>query len=224
MKKVLMLVLAVLGLAAMKPASVEALFGFGNSGCGGCCECGSVYVGPIVGANWLQTSKKKNHHHSDSDEEFFDRRDVEFDTGYNVGGFIGYHFCSGLDLEAEFIYRFNELKRKRECFEDSSFRTKGDFRSMSYMVNAIYEINLRNCGCSSVVPYIGVGIGYAQQELKIFSCKFKEDGFAWQVLAGLGYKINNCFDVALDYHFNQGRTHRIYNHSLSLAAAYHFSL
>lgn len=225
MKKILMLLLTVVGIAST-PSLVEANLFNG----------GSAYIGPIVGANWLQTNNSK-HHHSDSD---FGRR-LDFETGYAVGGFVGYQFCGGFDVEAEFIYRHNELKSRRECDDFSSFRLKGSFQSMSYMLNGIYDINLSNCGCClPIFPYVGVGIGYAQQELKLCSCKFKNNGFAWQVLAGIGYKINCNFDVALDYHFNEctsrrgGHHHsdssdnfrgpRVYNHSLSLAAAYHFSL
>lgn len=208
MKKILTLLSAVAGLMAITPSTVEA------NGC--------FYVGPIGGANWLQTDKKDRH----GNDECGDR--IEFETGYNVGGFVGYHFCFGLNVEAEIIYRHNDLKRRHHgsSYSDSygSSNSKVNFQSVSYMANVIYDISLPSCWCMPIFPYVGAGIGYAQQELRVWDFKKKENGFAWQVLAGIGYQINPNFDIALDYHFNEGRTRRIYNHSLSLAAAYKFSL
>lgn len=203
MKKTLALLSAAIGLATIAPAAAEA-------------NGGAFYVGPIGGANWLQTESK---HHNGGE--------VKFDTGYNVGGFVGYHFCFGLNLEAEFIYRFNKLKSVRVFNEEETIRPKGNFHSMSYMVNAIYDVSLPSCWCIPIFPYVGVGIGYAQQELEVghhHEFKFKKNGFAWQVLAGIGYSVTQNIDVAIDYHFNMGRATRLYNHSLSLAAAYKFNL
>lgn len=213
MKKIVMILSAVAGLAAFTPKAVEAA----NQG---------FYVGALGGVNFLQTSKGGHHHRHDGDGDGErgrgGRREIEFDVGYDVGGFIGYEFCSGLAVEAEFTYRHNDISKIKFCGEH--FKSRGHFESMSYMANVIYEINLSRCWCMPITPYIGGGVGYAQQRLKLGHCfgEGKKNGFAWQVIAGIGYDFSRCFDIALDYRFNKGRAERIYNHSLSLAFAYHF--
>lgn len=212
MNKLVMLLLAVAGLTAFAPNAIEARQGY--------------YVGVLGGANFLQTSKH-------------DGVEFEFDTGYDVGGFLGYEFCGGFAVEAEFTYRHNELRKVK--FDCESVKAHGHFNSMSYMANVIYNWDLSRCWCIPVTPYLGAGIGYAQQKLSYPSedesdcgcestcedtCKDKNDnkknGFAWQIIAGIGYKISPCFDIALDYRFNEGQQRRFYNHSLGVLAAYHF--
>jgi len=207
MKKIVTLLAVVVGLTSFMPKA-EAHAGF--------------YIGPLGGANWLQTNKKSHHHDGSSEEDFGSNLEVDFNTGYYVGGFLGYEFCSGLSVEAEFTYRHNTI-RKIKAF-DESFKAHGKFWSMSYMANVLYDIHLNRWLCLPITPYIGAGIGYEQQRLKLgrFHGEGKKNGFAWQVLAGIGYDITPCFDVALDYRFNEGRARRIYNHSLGVRADYVF--
>lgn len=201
MKKFLTILSTVFCMGALAPTAAEAGDGF--------------YAGAIGGANWLQANKHRGFQ-------------LEFDTGYNVGGFVGYEFCWGLAVEAEFTYRHNTLRKVK--FESTSFKPHGHLNSMSYMANFIYEFNLSHCWCVPLFPYLGAGLGYEHQQLKLGHCSSSsssnsgnsKNGFGWQILAGIGYVVNCHFDVALDYHFNKGRANRLYNHSLSLAAAYHF--
>lgn len=178
------------------------------------------YVGGFGGANWLQTNRK--HHHGDG--EFHHK----FRTGYVAGGSVGYKWCQGYRLEGEIAYRRNQLKKSEITGFDESAR--GHFQSISYMANALYDMELGgwNCCAIDVVPYVGVGIGYSTQKLKLdhhsfsFEGKNKKNGFAWQLIAGLGYEISCNTDLALEYRFHVGHAKHLYNHALDLAVRYHF--
>lgn len=175
------------------------------------------YAGAFAGANFLQTNKR---HHVD----------VDFDTGYAVGLIGGYSWCNGLRAEGEITYRYNKLKSVK--FFDERFHVKGHLHSWSYMVNGFYDFQIGSCW--NIVPYIGAGIGYSNQELKLGHRGSssssdetrrhhgKKNGFAWQVLAGLTYVIDCHWDASLEYIFHRGRANNIYDHSLGLAGRYHF--
>lgn len=218
MKKVLALVAAAAALVSFNPVQAEPTEGF--------------YVGGLAGGNFLQTSKKHGRH-------------AEFKTGYDVGGLIGYELCDGIRLEGEFTYRHNCLKSlkfsHRRFSGDRRSNHKGNFRSMSYMANIIYDIPLSCQPCGwDFFPYVGAGIGYSSQRFSSHHChddefdgdfdfrfrrrhnNHKKNGFAWQVIAGLGYEIDACTDIALEYRFNKGRLENFYNHSLNVALRYHF--
>ncbi len=205
MKKVLALVAAAAALVSFNPVQAEPTEGF--------------YVGGLAGGNFLQTSKRSG-------------VDYDFRAGYDVGGFVGYELCDGFRLEGEFTYRHNSLKSVK--FGSSSFNSSGHYHSMSYMANLIYDIPMcwQPCGWE-IFPYVGAGIGYSNEKVKFshhveteteftFSSHKKENGFAWQVIAGLGYEIDQCTDVALEYRFHKGQLEKIYNHSLNVALRYHF--
>lgn len=209
------------------------------------------YVEAFGGANWIQTNKNANKHRGSSDESFDGstsgrkqkKHKLEFDTGYIVGGAIGYRLCNGLRFEGEVSYRRNQLKKfkdnKDQHYACQDHKSRGHFQSISYMANLLYDFDLSawDCccwnPCYEIVPYLGVGIGYDNQKFKrsqdehfdVSGRRHKNDdknGFAWQVIVGLGYEIDCNADVALEYRFHQGREERLYNHSLDLAAKYHF--
>ncbi len=191
-----------------------------------------MYAGGFVGANFIQFSNKKH------------RPKVEFDTGVAVAGFGGYRFCGGLRAEVEVAYRYNRIRKI--SFHDFSIsddasvsssgrrhKSRGNLNQWSGMVNGLYDIPVGwDCCSNSIVPYVGVGIGYAHQEykngrnLEFDGChksdRTKKYGFAWQVLAGLTYVIDCHFDASLEYRFFKGNANRIYNHAVGVTGKYHF--
>lgn len=217
MKKLYMALAALVCLAALKAAPASAN------------QQEGMYAGAFVGANFIQFSKKKH------------RPKVEFDTGVAVAGFGGYRFCGGFRLEAEVAYRYNKIRKIK--FHDFSIsdssgsgrrhRNRGNLNQWTGMVNALYDIPVGwDCCSNSIVPYVGVGIGYSHQEYKSGSNRrheehrhrrnTKENGFAWQVLAGLTYVIDCHFDASLEYRFLKGRATHIYNHAIGVTGKYHF--
>ena len=121
--------------------------------------------------------------------------------GFLVAG--GYTLASGLRAELELGYREYDF--------DPEGRTsiKGQFSTLSFMANGIYSFDL-----SSFRPYAGVGIGLAQNSADVDPTIFEIDGnrelvqgtgeanvFAYQGLAGIGYKVSDWTEVLLGYRY-----------------------
>ncbi len=128
------------------------------------------YAGVFGGANWLEINNK----HASAD----------FDTGYVVGGAIGYRWCGGLRTEFEVAYRNNEIKKAHlknrnhssdSCSDYSDYysysdcsdystrreRLKGHLDTVTYMFNGFYDYQFE---CTPWKAYVGAGIGYANQK------------------------------------------------------------
>lgn len=119
-----------------------------------------------------------------------------FKPGLIVGGYVGYNFCGDFRAEGELSYRYNKINSIKIKHFDRA-HVKGHLDTWSFMANGYYNIDM--CWC--VVPYIGAGIGYDITQVK--SCKGRkskdENGFAWQVIAGGLYPIDDCFEIGLEY-------------------------
>ncbi|MDT8333605.1 OmpA family protein [Roseomonas gilardii] len=90
----------------------------------------------------------------------------EIRTDFNLGwaglGSVGWGFGNGLRLEIEGNYRSNDLDR----YTIAGYRlprAKGSAETYGVMANAYYDFDLSSYGISSsaLMPYIGVGVGYA---------------------------------------------------------------
>ncbi|MFT3810941.1 MAG: OmpA family protein [Micropepsaceae bacterium] len=94
-----------------------------------------TYVGLAAGANWLK------------DYDFFRGKQLESDTGYYVGGFVGYKWDNGIRAEFEASFRENVWDR-------SGF-TVFDHRALSGMVNVLYDLDVGE----GMALSLGGGIG-----------------------------------------------------------------
>ncbi|MGK5594476.1 MAG: outer membrane protein [Parachlamydiaceae bacterium] len=173
-------------LAFVLPTAVSAL------------DVEGFYVGALGGANFLETSKR----HAEK---------AKFKTGYAAGGMIGYRWCNGLRLEGEVSYRHNKIKSFK--FGSTMHHPGGHARTWSYLANALYDFSDWSYWC--ITPYVGVGIGYGQQRLKVGSHDSfhrHKNGFAWQAIAGISYPIWDAAEIAVEYRFLKGQVRRAYNH------------
>lgn len=207
MKKIILSLLASMLLCAAVQAQTET--------CSDCCDwCNDdcydsnvFYAGFFGGANFLQTQKQ-------------DGIKYDYQTGYVLSGSLGYLWCYGLRLEAEYAYRRNSLNKVH--FFGRSFRIHGHFQSSSYMANLLWDLPLEmwGCQCWRLRPFIGGGIGYDIQRINTHNegLVFKETkrDFAWQVIAGLEYPLFCNTDISLEYKFHKGGFNHIYNHSLGI--------
>jgi OOP family OmpA-OmpF porin len=209
MKKLIALVMATLALTSLQADPWEGFYVEGHGG-----------------ANFVHAGKRSGLRH-------------DFDTGYYVGGALGYRLCSGFRFEGEVTYRHNKIHRVRfddvtDVTDSIRVRGRGHLTSVSYMANLLYEIDTScwDCcwSCGEIVPYFGAGIGYSQQRFRFCSrdplvrdrFNDRENGFAWQIIAGLGYEFSPCADISIEYRFHKGHAERIYNHGVGVAAKYHF--
>lgn len=150
----------------------------------------AAYVGGLAGVNFAQ------YHKNDVK--------VTFEPGLVAGGLIGYRWCGGFRAEAEVDYRWNRIKSvKLKHVETEKKKAKGNLTTWSFMANGLYEIPV---GCFCITPIIGAGIGYDATKLK--ACRGKKlgdkNGFAWQLIAGGLYPIDECIELGLEYRYHRG--------------------
>lgn len=150
-------------------------------------ECG-VYVSAFGGANWLSQHSKKHHVKS------------TYDTGYSVGGAVGYRFNPNFRVEGEVAYRYNHLDSLRGCYGDK-IHPKGHTSLTTLMVNAYYDFAIDAC----FTPYIGVGAGYAHTKAHFshegFWAKGTDNGFAGQAIVGVSKRVYANTDLGLEYRY-----------------------
>jgi opacity protein-like surface antigen len=170
-----------------------------------------TYASVFGGVNWLENIKK-NHHK------------FKFQTGYLVGGAVGYEWCNNIRAEAEFAYRNNKLRHGHWSHKDGnhqrhhqSWKGRNSVRTWSLLANLLYDFDMDSCGCSWLKPYLGFGIGYGNN--KVVNDRWNEDndcchrgcknrnGFAWQFIAGIAYPVTECFDLDIQYRYFQSHKH-----------------
>lgn len=160
------------------------------------------YVGVIGGANLLTDSEISIAGGIDVDNDY--------DPGYAVGGVVGYNLgdvweIGGLRGEFELMYRHNEIEDHRvAALGGSQPGSVGEVASLSYMVNVYHDFAPRQ----RFRPYIGFGIGGASNEFQDFGIQAvpqvlddEDSGFAWQVIAGAGYRFSDNIFLTGDYRY-----------------------
>ena len=120
--------------------------------------------------------------------------DSEFETGYAVGGAIGFDF-GDYRLEGEVSYRTNDIDniggRKRmfgRAFD-------GNITTTAVMANALYDFD----SGSSFVPYVGAGVGVGFSTLELLGGDGDVTEFAYQLILGGAYEMSSSLDLTLDY-------------------------
>ena len=130
--------------------------------------------------------------------------EISYDIGplTILGGALGYNF-GDLRAEGEITFRTNDT----DTFTSGGTAfTQGEVSALSFMVNGFYDFHTAN---SSLVPYLGVGMGVANIDAdvtapSISSLALVDDNatvFAYQLMAGLGYKIGSATTITIDYRY-----------------------
>jgi opacity protein-like surface antigen len=129
--------------------------------------------------------------------------DIESDTGFAIGGAIGYDFGS-TRIEGEVAYQQNDFDKIGVAGLGSVDLT-GDTSSLSFLVNGYYDFN----NSSAFTPYISGGIGLANVEINDMSIprsglpSVNDDDtvFAYQVGVGVGYAVNEEVSIDVKYRY-----------------------
>ena len=178
----------------------------------GCLNKRNFYGQFFAGANFLQKTDLNSNK-------------ANYQTGYTLGGSLGYRLCYGISLEGEYTYRHNALEKITLFGQDSSHR--GHFHSCSYMGNLLWNFPLfwdRAPRC--IRSFIGAGIGYDFQQLHASNSRInfrqKWHHFSWQLMTGLTYEIFCDTKLVIKYKFHQGGCH-FNNHSIEVGLSYNFS-
>jgi opacity protein-like surface antigen len=161
---------------------------------------GGWYFSAFGGANWL-------------DKTSFDigvpvRN--SYDTGYVVGGAVGYDFGQamgpmGMRIEGEVSYRNNSVKSHVvDGVRVSGSDAFGETSALAGMANILFDLNT---GMPFSI-YGGGGIGAANVEFDGHGVTGNgvvmdddQTVFAWQAIAGMGYEITPNMVLDLQYRY-----------------------
>ena len=161
---------------------------------------GGWYFSAFGGANWL------------NDTSFNVGIPVvnAYDTGYLVGGAIGYDMGPamgplGVRVEAELSYRDNDVKSHTNPDTGASLANPvGSTSALAGMGNVLFDLNTG----SAFTIYGGGGLGVANVEFDAHGTAgnppVMDDGdtvFAWQAIAGIGYEISPGWMLDVQYRY-----------------------
>jgi OmpA-OmpF porin, OOP family len=128
--------------------------------------------------------------------------DLEFDGDWMASVGLGYGFQNGFRLEGEVAQRYNDIARSATVDDGA------DARAWTAMLNGLYDFNRSG----RVNPYIGVGAGIARVDAGAArnagltgGAQFDDSdtGFAWQGLAGVGFKLTERLTADIGYRYLQ---------------------
>ncbi|MBL9098884.1 MAG: porin family protein [Alphaproteobacteria bacterium] len=165
------------------------------------------YVNVSGGANWLDDNGFTAVNGPDTLTV-----NTDADTGWVISGAIGYSLAKmvtpGLRVEIEAAYRENSVDGDWSSATpglDSGLLTY-DHSAFSVMANAWYDFDV-----AGVRPYFGGGIGWADVEADgtfiggvIPAFSTSDDGFAWQLGAGINFDISPNVQLGVGYRYMQG--------------------
>ncbi len=156
------------------------------------------YVSAHGGADFGTKSKVK--------EGNFNGSEAKYKTGFNVGAAVGHSFD---DFRFELELGYKNLKAKEinsvtaGVAGPKATNLSGGLSIFSLMGNVYYDLPVMD----QVDLYFGAGLGMANVRADITekATPFKVDGhanvFAYQLMAGPAYKINDQWTVSLGYRF-----------------------
>lgn len=183
--------------------------------CIGQCEptSGRIYAGAFGGANWMNRAR-------------IDGVRLKSKVGFTGGLSLGYAFDNGFRVEGEISYRKNSLHAKHSTYNLSSSSEKdkdhGSLHSWSYMANFLYDFNDVTYYMPNVVPYLGVGFGYTRNHSHVKGHSYHKNshessnGFAYQGIAGVGYRLTDSTTLAVEYRYFAGKNHA-HDHGVNIA-------
>ena len=149
--------------------------------------------------------------------------DTDFNAGFALGADIGYAYDFGMRLEFDFTYRSSQAEQLDittdpgigaalgiGALDGISLPASGNIESVSFMLNAWYDIKFLNSKSipwiSNWVPYFGGGAGLTHAWIDVGwndipFIDASDTTLAWQGGGGLAYKISDELFLAADYRF-----------------------
>jgi OOP family OmpA-OmpF porin len=136
--------------------------------------------------------------------------DVRTKTGYDIGTMVGYDFGS-FRLEGEVSYRRAEVQQINSNLGRTGVQPVtfpfGKVSSFSGMLNGFVETG----DDDGLQLFVGGGVGYGRVKVQatgrtspnhLITIDDKDDGFAWQLLAGARVPVSDHIDLGLKYRFH----------------------
>jgi len=123
---------------------------------------------------------------------------MTFDSGFSGTLAGGYNFALPFRVEAEYLWQKNDLNQLSYNNRFGNF-TEGDLKTQAFMANGFYDVDTG----SPWSPYVGAGLGWAKLDLSTPALPFNgnDNVFAYQLMAGVAYAINDQWSVDGQYRF-----------------------
>ena len=137
----------------------------------------------------------------DYDRSFEAELELEHDMGFDGDIIAGYDF-GAFRLEGELAYKTAGIDDATLDFGDGEvdLDADGDISVWSLMGNVLWNPRLSD----RMDAYLGGGIGWAWTKLDEDDGEsFKDNAFAWQLIAGIGYQISDNIELGLKYRYFQ---------------------
>jgi opacity protein-like surface antigen len=132
------------------------------------------------------------------------------DTGYVAGAAIGYRFTDQFRLEGEAMFQSNDLNKSILTVNTDNFggfnqtgTLQGERERTTFLVNGYFDFK----NATAFTPYMSGGVG--GYHLRINANQGRQSGendldFAWQLGAGVNYKLDDRFSFDLKYRYLSG--------------------
>ena len=124
---------------------------------------------------------------------------VTFDGGYAISGGVGYQFEGGFRPELTLSYSENDITGSR-AFPSTgatAVASEGRFRATRLGANMWFDIDLGG----SVMPYLGVGVGYQDADVEFDGLDDSDSGVFYQAGAGVSAWLSRRTALFLDYRY-----------------------
>ena|SRR5436309_551209 len=129
-----------------------------------------------------------------NDVDFKSGGGAEFNPGYRFSVAGGYHFTPMISAEIETGYLFNGVK-------DAGDTT---LSQVPFLANVVFRFE----NSSPFVPFVGAGVGGVASFFTVDDVISKDGDndvvFAWQVQAGVHYRINDKMSAGITYKYLGG--------------------
>lgn len=118
--------------------------------------------------------------------------ETDLDMGWGVGGMFGRRWESGIRAEFELSLRYLDGEIS-DAFDD--FEVEAN--AVSVMFNVLYDINLN----SSLVPYLGVGVGTSKITVDLADFEDEDWAFSYQAIGGFSVPLHSSAELFVDYRY-----------------------
>jgi len=122
-----------------------------------------------------------------------------FDTGYVIGGALGYDTGTGWRYELDSVYQMSGLSR----FNGAA--APGHLRSTSLMLNTTYDLFPNE----PFTPYVGAGVGVQEVGGSVNGMRGDDWKPAYQLEAGLRHDLTQDTSIFAEYRFSQSDAVRL---------------
>jgi len=120
--------------------------------------------------------------------------DMEYDTGYTIGGAVGY-MKEKFRLEGELSYQANDMDKV--VGPGGSEPVNGDVSALTLLFNLYYDFKTRG----SWTPYITAGFGSSKVDADIEWLSEDDYVFTYQFGAGVGYAMSETATLDFRYRY-----------------------